>query len=51
MCYEFEYWTQRQRTEEARKEQLKKAEERSKQKPAEPALPETGVKQPDPVPA
>ena len=48
MCYEFEYWTQRQRAEEARKEQLKKAEERAKQKPAE--LPETGVKQPDPVP-
>ncbi len=49
MCYEFEYWTQRQRAEEARKEQLKKAGERSKQKPTEPAT-ETGVKQPEPVP-
>ena len=50
MCYEFDYWYQRQRAEEARKE-LRKAEERAKQKPEEPALPETGVKEGEPVPA
>ena len=48
MCYELDYWTQRQRAEEARKEQQRKSEERSK-RPAQPVT-ETGVKQPDPVP-
>jgi hypothetical protein len=49
MCYEFDYLYQQQRAEEARKAQ-KNTEERAKQKPKEPALSETGVKQPDPVP-
>ena len=49
MCYELDHLYQQQRAEEARKAQ-KNAEERAKQKPKEPARPETGVKQPDPVP-
>ena len=49
MCYEFEYEYLRQRAEEARRA-ARKAEERDKQKP-EPALPDTGAKEGEPVPA
>jgi hypothetical protein len=54
MCYAYEqeYWLRR--AEEIRKE-MQKAEERLKQKPApapaKPAAPDSGVEQPDPVPA
>ncbi len=47
MCYELEYWQEKQRAEEARRLQQKPQEK----KPAERPAPETDVKQPDPVPA
>ena len=46
MCYEFEYWFEKQRAEEAKRQQQKLQEK----KPAEQPAPEKDVKQPDPVP-
>jgi hypothetical protein len=54
MCYAYEqeYWLRR--AEEIRKE-MQKTEERLKQRPApapaKPMVPDTGVEQPEPVPA
>ena len=47
MCYELEYWQDKQRAEESRRQEQK---QQPQEKPAKQPAPETGVKQPDPVP-